>query len=262
MLISNVDYFLSWVVHFLLIVTRMSALFVFSPLFARQSIPAMAKIGLSLLTAAIIINFAPPPELYPYNSLFSLAFAVISELTVGLVIGFITLLFFNVVYTAAHIIDMQIGLTMAQVFDASIGGQAAVTSTLLNTVLIVSFILSGAFTQLVVMMARTFEVIPVGAGILRPELAYAMGEVFIRTFTMAVQVAMPMLASALILEVALGVIVRTSPQMNVFVVGIPLKIFLGLIVLALMLPVFTSFSNTLFSEMFHILNDVIGGMVP
>ena len=262
MLISNVDYFLSWVVHFLLIVARMSALFVFSPLLARREIPAAAKIGLSLLTAAIIINFAPPPELYPYNNLFSLAFAVICELVVGLAVGYITLLFFNLVYTAAHLIDLQMGLTMAQMFDVSVGGQVAITSGLLNMVLIVSFVFSGGLRELIITMARTFEVIPVGGGILRPETAYAMGEVFIRTFVMAVQVAMPLLASALILEVALGVVVRTAPQMNIFVVGIPLKIFVGLIVLTLMLPVFTNFSNTIFTEMFGYINGMLGGMIP
>ena len=262
MLISNVDYFLSWVVHFLLIVTRVSALFVSSPLLARQSIPAMAKIGLALLMGMIVINFTPPPAVYPYNNLYSLAFAVICELSVGLVVGFITMLFFNLVYTAAHVIDMQIGLTMAQIFDVSAGGQVAVTSGLINTVLIVVFILSGAFDQLIVTMARTFEIIPVGKGILRPEAAGVVADVFIRTFTMALQVAMPMLASALVLEVALGVVVRTAPQMNIFVVGIPLKIFLGLIVLMLMMPVFANVSHSIFSVMFGYIDQMLGGMIP
>jgi flagellar biosynthetic protein FliR len=262
MLTSNVDYFLSWVVHFLLILTRLSALFIFSPLLARREIPNIAKIGLSLLMAFIIINFAPPPEVYPYNNAFSLALAVVAELSVGLVVGIVTLFFFNAVYTAAHIMDMQIGFTMAQMFDASVGGQVAVTSVLLNFILIVVFITSGAFTHLIVTMTKTFDIIPVGMGILRRETAFLMLDVFVRTFAIAVQVAMPLLASALILEVALGVIVRTSPQMNVFVVGIPLKIFLGLIVLTLMLPAFTYFSDTLFTEMFFYIDEMLGGMIP
>ncbi|MDR0293660.1 MAG: flagellar biosynthetic protein FliR [Oscillospiraceae bacterium] len=262
MQISNVDFFLSWIVHLLLIVTRMSALFVFSPLLARQNIPAMAKVGFSLLVGAILINFNPPPAAYPYSDLYSLAFAVICELSVGLVVGFVTLMFFNVVYTAAHIIDMQIGFSMAQIYDASAGGQVAVSSGLLNMVLVVSFIWSGGFSQLIVTMSRTFEIIPVGAGILRPEAAALAADVFIRCFGLAVQVAMPMLASALLLEVALGVVVRTAPQMNVFVVGIPIKVFIGLIVLMLMLPVFTNFSHEIFSEMFVYIDRMLGGMVP
>jgi flagellar biosynthetic protein FliR len=260
--VANVDYFLSWLVHLLLITTRMSALFVSTPLLARQSIPAMAKIGLSLLMAGIVINFAPPPEVYPYNNLYSLAFAVICELSVGLVVGFITMMFFNIVYTAAHIIDMQIGLTMATIFDASMGGQVAVTSGLLNTVLIVVFVTSGAFTRLIAMMAQSFIIIPVGQGILRPEAAELAAEVFYKCFGMAVQVAMPLLASALILEVALGVIVRTAPQMNVFVVGIPLKVLLGLTVLALTIPVFTRVSDTIFGDMFIYIDRMLRGMLP
>jgi len=262
MLVSNVDYFLSWVVHFLLITARISVLFVITPLLARQSIPAMAKIGLSILLAAIVINFAPPPEVYPYDNLFSLAFAVLSEFMAGLVIGFVTLLFFNIVYTAAHVMDMQIGFSMAQIFDVSAGGQVAVTSALLNFILIVVFILSGAFTQLIAMMARTFEVIPVGAGVLRLEVAELALLLFIRCFEIALMVAMPLVASALILEVALGVIVRTAPQMNVFVVGIPLKVLLGLIVLLMMVPVFTSFSNVIFTNMFDAIDQMVRGLIP
>lgn len=262
MLTSNVDYFLSWIVQFLLIVTRMAALFTFTPLLARQNIPNTVKIGFSLLMAAILVNLHPPAAVYPYNSLYALAFAVICEVMVGLVIGFITLLFFNIVYTAAHVIDMQVGFSMAQMYDASAGGQVAVTSGLLNTVLIVSFITSGGFTQLIAMMARTFDVIPVGGGILRPELANVVIEVFARSFVLSLQVAMPVMASALLAEVALGVIVRTSPQMNVFVVGIPLKVLLGLFVLYLMIPVFTNYSNEIFSQMFDAINEAAGAMVP
>jgi flagellar biosynthetic protein FliR len=262
MLTSNVDYFLSWVVHFLLILTRISALFVFTPLLARREIPRMAKIGLALLMSFIVINFVPPQLSYPYNNLPSLAFAVIAELSVGMVVGVITLFFFNAIYTAGHIMDMQIGFTMAQMFDASVGGQVSVTSGLLNFILVVSFILTGAFDRLIVTMVKTFSYIPVGEGVLRPEAMWLMLDVFIRTFAIAVQIAMPLLASALILEVALGVIVRTSPQMNVFVVGIPLKVFLGLIVLMMMLPVFTAFSRVIFDDMFFYIDDMLGGMVP
>jgi flagellar biosynthetic protein FliR len=260
MLISNVDYFLSWVVHFLLIVARLSVLFVFSPILARRDIPGLVKVGLSLLLAVIVINFHHPAQAYPYDNLYALAFAVIAELSVGLVIGFITSLFFNLVFTAAHVMDLQIGFSMAQMFDVSVGGQVAVTSGFLNFILIVSFITSGAFTTLIETMVLTFERIPVGMGILRPEAVELVVEVFLRTFAMAVQVAMPLLASALLLEVALGVIVRTAPQMNVFVVGIPLKVFLGLIVLALMLPVFANFTRIIFDWMFEYIYEMLGGI--
>jgi flagellar biosynthetic protein FliR len=262
MLIPNVDYFLSWVVHFLLIVTRISALFIMTPLLSRQNIPNPAKIGLSLLMAAIVINFAPPPVIYPYNDLYSLGFAVLRELMVGLIIGVVTLFFFNIVYTAAHVIDIQIGFSMAQTFDPAIGAQAAVTSTLLNFVLVVSFVLTGGFTQLIRTITRTFEVIPVGGGVFRPEAIQLVIDIFIRCFALAVQVAMPVLASALILEVALGIIVRTAPQMNIFVVGIPLKVLIGLIVLMLMLPVFAVFSERIFSELFENIDRMLGGMIP
>ncbi len=258
----NTDFLLPWVVHLMLIVTRMAALFTFTPLLARQQIPNAAKIGFSLLTGLILINIYPPPDVYPYNNLYALAFAVICELSVGLVIGFITALFFNAIYTAAHVIDMQIGFSMAQMYDMSAGTQVAVTSGLLNTVLVVSFVFSGGLNQLIIMTARTFAVIPVGGGILKPEIVPLVAEAFTRCFVIALQISMPVLAAALLAEVALGVVVRTAPQMNVFVVGIPLKIVLGLFILMLMMPAFVDFSNTVFNNMFAYINRAIGGMVP
>ncbi|MDR1692651.1 MAG: flagellar biosynthetic protein FliR [Oscillospiraceae bacterium] len=259
----NTDVLVPWIVHLLLIVTRVAALFTFTPLLARPQIPNAAKIGFSLLMGFILINLFPPPAEYPYGNLYALAFAVVCELSVGLVIGFITSLFFNAVYTAAHIIDMQIGFSMAQMYDVTAGTQVAVTSQLLNTALVVSFVFSGGLNRLIELIARSFAVIPVGAGVLRPEIAGLVAEEFTRCFVIALQISMPVLASALLAEVALGVVVRTAPQMNVFVVGIPLKVILGLFILMLSMPVFVTFSETVFAKMFDAIDRVVtGGMVP
>ncbi|MDR1669706.1 MAG: flagellar biosynthetic protein FliR [Oscillospiraceae bacterium] len=256
------DVLLPWVVHLLLIVTRMAALFTFTPLLARQQIPNTAKIGFSLLMGFILINLYPPPAEYPYGNIYALAFAVICELSVGLVIGFITSLFFNAIYTAAHIIDMQIGFSMAQMYDMSAGTQVAVTSGLLNTALVLSFVFTGGLNRLIELMARSFAVIPVGAGVLRPEIVTLVADEFSRCFVIAIQISMPVLAAALLAEVALGVVVRTAPQMNVFVVGIPLKIILGLFILMLMMPAFVYLTGDIFTFMFDAIDRVIGGMIP
>ena len=258
----NVDSFLSWVVQLLLILTRMSALFVLSPLLGRQSIPAAAKVGMALLTSFILINFNPPPPVYPYAELFSLAGAVFSELIVGLVMGFITILFFNVVYAAGHIIDMQIGFAMAQVFDPVSSSQVPVAGSLLNLVMVLCFILSDGITRLIEVLARSFAQIPVGGGIFRVELVPLVTETFSRCFVLSLNIAMPVLAAALLSEVALGIVVRTAPQMNIFVIGIPIKMIIGLFMLFLTVPALVAATGSIFEQMFGIIDSMFGGMAP
>lgn len=237
-------------------------MFILSPLLGRTAIPNTAKVGLALLTALIIINYNPPAADFAYSELWPLLGAVIRELSVGLVMGFVTILYFNIVYAAGHIIDMQIGFSMAQTFDATIGGQAPVSASLLNIIMMTSFVFSDGITKLIHTVAVTFDQIPVGSALIAPELAETATDLFAKCFILSVQIAMPVLASALLTEVALGVIVRTAPQMNVFVVGIPIKVIVGLIILAFMIPIFVMATGGLFDQMYYAMDSLLGGMIP
>ena len=253
---------LAWLVQLLLITTRMSSMFILSPVLGRQSIPNAAKIGMSVLTAMMLINVVPPPEIYPFNNLPALLAAVALELLVGLVMGFGVILFFNIVYTAGHVIDMQIGFSMAQVFDQTLGGQAPVAGSLLNLVLMLCFISTGGIPNLVNMLSRTFEVIPPGAAIFPAGIAYTALESFTTCFILSLNVSMPLIASALLAEIALGIIVRTAPQMNVFVIGIPIKVIIGLVMLVMTIPVFVTLTGNLFDMMYEAIDRLLLGMLP
>ena len=261
-MVTYADNVLTWVVHFLLIATRMTSVFVLSPILGRNNIPSMAKIGLSVLTAFILINLYPPAQSYPFDNLPSLLLAIVLELMVGLVIGFGVLAFFHIMHIAGQIIDVQIGFSMSQQFDPSSGGQVSVSGTLLNLVFIECFLVADGIPTLIHIMGRTFEVIPVGKGVAAPELAWVALESFSLCFTLAINIAMPLLASALLCEIALGIIVRTAPQMNVFVIGIPIKVIVGLVMLAMSVPIFVSVTNSLFDHMYDTVNDLLTLMVP
>lgn len=261
-MISNYDYVLSWLIHFLLILTRMTGMFTLSPVLGRSNVPQPLRIGLSIILTCIVINFVRPPELYPYDSIFKLLIAVAAELAVGLVMGFITILFFTIVYAAGQIMDMQIGFSMVQMYDASTGGQMPIVGSLLNIILIESFLLSDGLATLAAMIIRTFDSIPVGGGVFPPELVMTVLRYFTDCFVLAINIAMPVLASALLAEIALGVIVRTAPQMNVFVVGIPIKVILGLVMIVAMVPIFVSVTGNIFENMYSAIAAVFEGMIP
>ena len=250
-----------WITHFLLFVVRMSALFILSPIFGRANLPNMLKILLSVMVSFIAIQFYPPTGELPL-SLPHFALAIAGELLTGLVIGYVTTMFFSIVFTAGQTIDTQIGFGMVQIYDVQTNSQIPVAGSLLNLVLLESFLLTDGHIKLIGMLFETFEYVPVGHVQLRPELGSYMLRGFIEVFVLSVNVALPIIASGLVAEIGLGIVVRTSPQMNIFVLGMPIKVILGLIMLGVVLPVFVGFTNTIFERMFMFLGEIFSTMVP
>ena len=252
----------AWVAQMLLLLVRVSAFFIISPIWGRANIPPPLKIGLSVLVTMILINFFPPPVEPLYHTLIGYLMLVVGELLVGLMFGYITTLFFSVVFTAGHLIDTQIGFGMVQVYDATANIQVPIAGSLLNLILLLCFLISGGHLRLIEILADTFSRVPIGRVDLKPELGLVVLNAFTRSFLIAMQVAIPIIASGLLAEIGLGIIVRTAPQMNVFVIGIPIKTIIGLVILSLIMPVFVSMTSPLFSAMFEELDHVIQVLAP
>ena len=262
-MITNADGVLVWLIQFLLILTRMTAMFVLSPILGRTNIPNIAKIGLSLLMTFTLINFHPPAaEGYPFDTPVALAGAVLLELLVGFILGFGTILFFQTLQTAGYIIDMQIGFAMANQFDPGTGMQMPIVGSLLNLMFIQCFLLADGIPMLVAIMGRTFDVIPVGGAVISIEIAGAALEMFVQSFVLAIRIAMPAIAAALLCEAALGIIVRTAPQMNVFVIGIPIRVIVGLVALFVCIPVFIAMTDGFFEQMYGAIDTLFLYMMP
>ncbi len=242
---------LLWVAQFALILIRLAALFTISPIFGRANLPNTAKIMFSVILSILVINLVPPGDVLNGVSLPGFVFMCLSELVVGLSLGFLTTVFFSVVFTAGQIIDTQIGFGMVQVYDVQSNVQIPISGSLLNMVLLISAMVSGGHLRLIQILTRTFETIPVGQAHITAETGLLVLDAFTKSFVLAIQVAMPIIASGLLAEIALGVVVRTAPQMNIFVIGIPIKTIIGLIMLILVVPTFTVFTSAIFDSMYN-----------
>lgn len=250
---KNLDYFI-------LMFLRVSALLVASPLFGRRSLPNILKIGFALLVTYVIFSSDPAVTVIRYGGVLEFALLCIKELLFGLVLGWVTTLFFSLVQTAGQVMDMQMGFGMVSVYDVQNNISVPVTGNLLNVILLVAFFGVNAHLRLISIIQATFSHIPVGQAALNPAIGLVALEVFALSFLLAVNVAMPLIASGLLGEVAMGFIVRAIPQMNVFVVGIPLKMLLGFLMLLLMIPIFVPFSNVIFDRMFVCIDQMIAGL--
>jgi len=251
----------NWVAYFLLVMTRMSALFVISPVFGRANLSGVAKAGLSLLMSMILVNLTPPGS-FEMPGLWEYALMILTEAIVGLCIGYMTTMFFSIVFVAGQIMDMRIGFGMVQVFDVQANAQVPIVGSLFNIVILISFLASNGHIRLIQILFRTFEYIPAGHASFDPNVAMVVVEAFCRYFLLAIAVAMPITAAGLLAEISLGIMVRTAPQMNVFVVGLPVKIIIGLLMLVLIVPMFVSMTGIVFDTMFAYIDRLFEGVVP
>jgi flagellar biosynthetic protein FliR len=166
-------------------------------------------------------------------------------------LAFVTNVFFSLTaFTAGQLIDMQIGFGIVNVYDIQNNTQVPMMGNILNLMLLLVFFAVDGHHRLIEMVYLTVDAMPIGALVLTRELGWAALEIFARAFLLGVMMALPILASGLTLEIAFGVMMRAVPQIHMFVVGIPMKMLIGLFVFMVTLPIFGNYSSLIFSEMF------------
>jgi len=242
---------------FLLVFFRMTGLFMLSPIFGRRNVPNPLKVGFSFLMAVILVETLSADYSVDFTNLYGFIFLAIKELMVGLIMGYVTTLFFSAFILAGQIMDVQIGFGMAQVFDPQYNTQLPLMGNLMNMIALLVFFSLDGHHSLIRILFETYGLIPPGTVMIQAPVYGRLVEIFITTFAMAVKIAIPVMAAALLTEAALGIMVRAVPQMNVFVVGIPLKIVLTLVVLLLFIPVYIRFLGGTFDRMFDEIKGVL-----
>lgn len=223
---------------FLLVLVRVSAMFFLSPIFGRGNIPTYYRAGFCLIMAIIVANSVTIPDLSSYTSLASYVFLVAKEFLVGLTMGFIAYMLFSAIYVAGHLIDTQIGFGMANVFDPMTNVQIPITADFYAILATLFMLVTDAHHLLIKAVADSFTILPPGRADLAGGVARQMMVMFNQTLLLGFKIAAPITAAILITDVALGIIAKAMPQMNVFILGFPIKIIIGLIVILLTLSAF------------------------
>lgn len=245
-----------------LIMARVTGIMVMAPVFNNRSFPNMTKIGLSFFTALIILLTIPENGLAKQqNDLLSFALIVAQEVLLGISIGFVLQLVFAAILTAGQVIDMQMGFGIVNVIDPMWGTQVPMTGLILQLLALLIFIIYDGHLLVVKVLAESFRIIPVGGGPFSVAVSGELTEYMLRLFTgmflTGIQLAMPIIGVILINDLALGIVARTVPQLNIFVVGIPLKIVVGVAFLWLILPLYIEGLNRLFAISFSNTTDFL-----
>jgi flagellar biosynthetic protein FliR len=223
---------------FLLAFVRVLAIISLLPVFGSRAVPAQAKAGLSFLIAVVLYPFVSmEPGGEALLSIPTFVLGVVKEIAVGIVIGFAASLLFAAVQFAGRLIDTQMGFALVQVIDPFTETSVTTTGQLFTLLFSILFLLLNGHYFMLLAIRESFEVIPLfGVTLPSGSLASLFVEMTGEIFVLAVKLAAPVFVVLVLTSLALGVVARTVPQMNVFFVGLPLRIGVGLTTTILVFP--------------------------
>ncbi len=209
----------------------------------------MAKVGLSVMLALLVVPFCSGQNIRT-DSLLSITVSILGEFCVGLILGYLSLLFFSIGLMAGQIIDVELGLGIGSIFDPQMGMQSSISGMFLDLGLLLYFLISNGHHRLLRILAGSLRQVPPGTVRLTAQLALLVADSFCRFFALTVSLMLPFICSGLLTEVIMGILMRAMPQMNAYMVGIPFKVLTGLILLFLLQPLFAPFCNLVFDQLF------------
>lgn len=227
----------TWLITFIWPLTRILGLIMVVPVFGHRSVPARVKVGLGVFIALIISPTLPPMPDVSLGSWYGL-FILVQQLLIGIAIGFVMRIIFAAVDSAGEIIGLQMGLGFASFFDPQSSTQTLVISRFLNMVAVLIFLAVNAHLLVLGMLVESFKILPVSAQPLSTAGFHNVAAFGTNVFAIGLQLALPLIAILLITNLALGILTRASPQLNIFAIGFPITLSVGLIILDLTLPYF------------------------
>lgn len=233
---------------FLLIFMRVTGFVMFSPILGRNNLPNLVKAGMIMVFSVFVASGAQSTPQVP-STVLEFVVKLLLELAVGFVPAFVMQLFFMVIQVGGEVIDAQMGLTMAQVYDAGSQVNMTVTASLLNVLMVLDFFAENGHYTLLRMFLSSEQVVPFGEAHFGQELASGMAQTFITCITLAAKLALPILAAEVLGELGMGILMKAIPQINAFVINMELKVIIGLVLLFLFLSPISEFLLSVEAQM-------------
>lgn len=226
---------------FTLIFMRVSGLVLLNPILGRNGIPNLAKAGMVMVFSVYVLGVTGETELAVPGTILEFCLRLLLEMGVGLVLSYVMQLFFMIIQVGGEVIDAQMGLTMAQIYDAGSQVNMTVTASLLNVLMVLDFFAeNGHYTMLRIFLGSQ-KVLPFGEAFFGQAVASGVAEVFLSCMVLAIKLAFPILAAELLGELGMGILMKAIPQINAFVINIELKVIIGLVLLFLFLTPISEF---------------------
>lgn len=235
MVTFNEAQLMAWISPILWPFLRTLAMFASAPIFSSRSVPMRTKVGLAFVIAVCVQPALPAQEVISLNSSAALS-AVIQQIAIGVAIGLTVRIVFAAVEMAGEIIGLQMGLNFAGFFDPTTNSQTSSVGRFFGNMAMLLFIVLGGHVMLIQAMAASFTTFPVGGPALEAARSLRLYELGAVIFQYGLWIALPMIGMLLFVNVVMGIVSRIAPQINVFAIGFPLTLSVGLIGIAITIP--------------------------
>ena len=246
--------------YFLLIFVRISCFVYVAPFLGQSEVPRQVKIGLSAFVSLLLYNVLQRPELN-YADVIGYAVIVFQEGITGLLIGFSANICNSIVLFAGNIIDMDIGLSMATIFNPETNSDSTISGNFYQKIIILILIASNMHLYILRAIGDSFSVIPIGGTQFNwQHIADTLGTYMCDMGVIGFRIYLPFFACVMILNCILGIMAKVAPQMNMFAVGMQLKVLVGFAVMFLTVILLPDAADFISDEMKKMVVMIIEGL--
>ena len=225
----------NWLVYLFIWARLMGIVFLF-PFFSYRGIPFMLRLWLTLVIAFLIFLSMDSRPVFDFRGPLEMVLILGKEVLTGLALGYLVLLMFSVFINAGQMVDLKSGLMMSGVFEPQFGSQVTFMGQFYYLLALVFFMTLNGHHFFLKAIADSFVIIPIEGPFMARETTEGVIRIFAEIFALAFQMVAPIIVILMVMDIALGLIAKTVPQIHVFVEGLPLKIALSLLLAAILMP--------------------------
>lgn len=244
---------------YLLVFVRLSACFMFNPVFSRRNIPQMTRLAFIVWLSLII---APNVNGTNLNTIDDLTFILLifKEVLLGYFLGYVVQLYQFMLFFVGDLLDYQFGLSMAKVFDPQTHVQVSAIGNLFQILFVVLFFMSNSHLLFIQMISTSFDYLGIDQWFNLSKVVPLVLDLFIKVFMLVIKLALPMIVAAFILEISMGILMKLIPQIHVFVINIQIKIMLGIFLLMIMINPISSILDKSLGQMSQDIQNLLMSM--
>ena len=247
--------------YYMLVVVRIAGFVGTAPLFNNRALSMQMKVAVSIMLSAVIIPMTPVVAIQ-YSGIVGFSALIVKELAVGLILGFMCTCCTYIMNFAGQLMDIDMGLSMASTFDPINNTQVTVTGLIYNAMFMLTLVATNLHYYIIRAILDTFKYFNVSEEVFPRNMVEVGVNFIINFFLIAFRIMLPIFCGMFLINIVLGILARIAPQMNMFVVGMQIKLLVGFMILLLLVQTLPTVSDFVFTEMKNVITDVIQGLTP